>query len=92
MPPSVRVPADDWDLVLELALKKGQLFLRLISSEKEASVHGIRVRVGKQGQEPSEAVTDRDGRIHLPLAPGSSQITIHADPPFTLDFEFPAES
>jgi len=91
-PPSIRVPADDWDLVLELALKKDQLFLRLISSKKEASVHGIRVRVGQQGQDPLEAVTDGDGRIHLPLARGSSRITIDADPPFTLDFEFPAES
>jgi len=92
LPPTVRIPADDWNLVLELALKKGQLFLRLISSEKEASVRGIRVRVGKQGQDPTEAVTDRDGRIQLSLAPGRSRITIHADPPFVLDFEDATES
>ena len=43
---TVRIPADEW--VLELALKKGQLFLRLISSKKGASVNDIRVRVAKQ--------------------------------------------
>ncbi len=91
-PPTVRIPADDWDLVLELALKKGHLFLRLISSEKDASVHGIRVRVGKKGEDPKEGVTDRDGRIHLPLESGRSDITIHADPPFALHFVFPTES
>jgi len=90
LPPTVRIPADEW--ALELTLKKGHLFLRLISSRKDASVHGIRVRVAGKGKKPSEAVTDRDGRIGLPLESGSSQITIHAAPPFALSLEFPAES
>jgi hypothetical protein len=55
-------------------------------------VDGIRVRVSKKGTDPSEAATDRDGRILLPLESGRSKITIHADPPFALDLEFPAES
>ena len=92
LPPAVRIPADDWDLVLELASEKGHLFLKLISSRKDASVDGIRVRVSKKGTDPSEAATDRDGRILLPLESGRSKITIHADPPFALDLEFPAES
>ena len=89
-PPSVRIPADGWEL--ELALEKGFVLLRLFALEKKATVDGIRVRVARKGKEPSEAVTDRDGRIHLPLESGSSQITIHADPPFALHFVFPTES
>ena len=90
--PAVRISADDRDLVLELALKKGRLFLKLISSRKDTSVHGIRVRVAKKGTDPSEAVTDHDGCLLLPLESGTSKITIHANPPFALDLEFPAES
>ncbi len=90
LPRTVRIPADEW--VLELALMKGHLLLRLISGKKDASANDIRVRVAKKGKDPSEAVTDQDGRILLPLESGRSQITIHADPPFALSLNFPAES
>ena len=89
-PPSVRIPADGWEL--ELTLEQDLVSLRLFSRKKNIPVGGIRVGIAPKDRPRSEALTDPDGRLSLPLESGGSKITIHANPPFVLDFQFPVES
>jgi len=89
IPASVTIPADAWKL--ELSLMKGVILLRLSSLEK-ASAEGIRVQLARKGGKPSDVVTDSAGRLRLPLESGVLRVTVHTDPPFALDLEFPDQA
>ena len=89
IPASVTIPADAWKL--ELSLMKGVILLRLSSLEK-ASAEGIRVQLARKGRKPSDVVTDSAGRLRLPLESGGLRVTVHTDPPFALDLEFPDQA